>query len=498
MDVWTDIRRRVLVEGESIRSIQREYGFHFQTIKKVLGHAAPPGYRLSRPRGRPKIQPFLPVIHEILKQDKQAPRKQRHTAKRIFVRLKEEHGFQGGYTIVKDVVRALRLKQREVFVPLSHRPGEAQVDFGQAEVIEDDGPRKAALFVMSLPYSDAVFVQLYPKECMEAFLDGHVRAFAFFGGVPRRISYDNTKLAVAKIIGGRGRQITRGFQRLVSHYLFETHFCRVRRANEKGHVENLVGYGRRNFLVPVPRVARYDAFNEHLVEQCRKELSRHLRGKSATKGELLEEERSAFLPWPKQGFKARRVVSTRANSLSLVRFDGNDYSVPTAHAYHRVTVVGAIDEVRLVAGDRVVARHRRIWDKERVCFDPIHYLALLERKPGAFDFARPLEDWDLPEVFTVLRGRLEADFGHEGTRDFIKVLRLLERFSLRELTRAVEKALAIDVLDVEAVRLILEGLRERPAALFRLDGRPHLSHVRVQAPDLASYAALTAPAGGGV
>jgi hypothetical protein len=350
-----------------------------------------------------------------------------------------------------------------------------------------------ALFVMTLPYSDAIFVCAFPRECTEAFLEGHARAFAFFGGVPRRISYDNTRIAVSKITGGRGREVTDEFRRLRSHYLFEAHFCLVRRPNEKGHVETLVGYARRNFLVPVPCLHDgLEGLNARLEADCHADLGRRLRGKPATKAELLAEERAALLPLPAEAFEAARVEPTSADSLSLVRFDTNDYSVPTEFAHRRVTAIGTIDAVRIAVGDRVVAVHRRSWGREGVTYDPVHYLALLERKPGALDFAAPLEGWELPVCFGVLRRRLEAEFGGPGTRQFIKVLRLLEGASLPELPRAIERALELGTADADAVRLILEHRRERPAGLFCLDGRPHLKMVGVPAPDLSAYTSLTA------
>jgi transposase len=493
MENWAEIRRRVLVDGLSKRAACREYGIHWGTLRKVLEHPEPPGYRRSAPRPRPKLDPFLPVIHQILEGDKKAPKKQRHTARRIFERLRDEHGYTGGLTAVKDTVAAWKRRSAEVFVPLAHPPGEAQVDFGQAEVTLDGQTTTVALFVMTLPYSDAVFVCAFPRECTEAFLEGHVRAFAFFGGVPRRISYDNSKIAVAQITGGRGRKVTDAFLRLKSHHLFEGHFCLVRRPNEKGHVETLVGFARRSFLVPVPVVSGgLGEFNARLEAGCREDLERRLWGKPAAKAELLAEERSSLLPPPAEAFVAARVEPRRADSLSLVSFDANQYSVPTEFAHHPVTVVASVDTVRIVAGDHVAATHARCWDRERVFYEPVHYLALLERKPGALDFAAPLAGWELPVCFGVLRRRLEAEFGGPGTRQFIKVLRLLERAGLGELTRAVERALELGADDADAVRLILEHRREQPVGLFCLDGRPHLKLVAVPTPDLMAYSSLTA------
>lgn len=492
MGKWAEIRRLVLVEGRSRRSVCRDFDIHWDTLKKILGHTEPPGYRQNHPREKRKIGPFLPVIEEILRQDRDVHRKQRHTAIRILHRLKSEHHYAGGYTAVKEVVRDWRAKSAEVFVPLSHPPAEAQVDFGQAEIFLKGESITVALFVMTLPYSDAIFCCVFPQECTEAFLDGHRRAFEYFGGVPQRISYDNSKIAVKKVLGKRARELTAEFLRLQSHYLFAHHFCLVRRANEKGHVENLLGFGRRNFLVPIPQVDTLERLNSQLESACREDLDRSLRGKGGSKAELLAEERGQLLPLPAERFEARRVRTAQANSLSLVRFHRNDYSVPTAYAHHPVTAVGGIEQVRILFADQVIATHPRHWGKHRVIFDPVHYLALLERKPGAFDMARPLEQWQLPECFALLRRRLEHEWEAEGTRRFIKVLRLLESTTLRQLTDAVEHALSIGIDDDDAIRLILEHRREQPVALFRLDDRPHLKLVAVQRPDLTGYRCLLA------
>jgi len=258
MELWTEVRRRVLTGEISRRKACTQYELHWQTLQKILGHVEPPGYRGGKPRQRRTMERFLPLIAEILLSDAKAPKKQRHTAKRIFDRLKVERGYTGGYTMVKDAVQKWKAVTKEVFVPLSHPPGEAQVDFGFAYVDVAGERQQVALFVMSLPYSDALYIQAFPRECTEAFLEGHNRAFRFIGGVPRKIRYDNSKIAVAKITGSRERQVTKEFQRLQSHYLFQAQFCLVRRANEKGHVECLVDYGRANFLVPVLSVGAHN------------------------------------------------------------------------------------------------------------------------------------------------------------------------------------------------------------------------------------------------
>jgi transposase len=489
MNEWTTIRRRVLVEKDSKRSVCLEFGIGWRTLEKILAHPAPPGYRRQAPWGKPKLGPFLPVIEEILEADKTAPAKQRHTAKRIFERLRDEYGYEGGITQVTETVAQARRHGKEVFVPLVHRPGHAQYDFGEATVIIAGETTKAALSVMTLPYSDVFHVSAYPRECTESFQAGHVAGFDFFGGVPVRTSYDNSRIAVKKVVG-RERELTDEFLRLESHFLFDHHFCRVARGNEKGHVESLVGFGRRNFLVPVPSFGSFAELNAHLEASCIADMGRSVRGKPEGKAERLETDRAAMLPIPDDIFEIRRVVQAGANSLSLVRFDRNDYSVPTDHAHHPVTALGGIEDVRIVVGTEVVATHKRCWTKEEILFDPRHYLALLERKPGALDFARPLENWNLPACFALLRRRLEADLGSIGTREYIKVLRLMEKATVAELAGAIEVALSIGATSADAITLILFHRQERPAGLFSLDGHPHLKSVAVESIDLGAYDAL--------
>ncbi len=487
MEMWTQVRRSVLTDKMSKRKACKKYKIHWDTLEKILAAPEPRKKRREADRKKPVLGPYLPVIHAILEADKDAPKKQRHTAKRIFERLRDEEGCIGKITVVQDAVRAWKQKQQEPFLPLSHRPGEAQFDFGEAQVVYRGRRMKAAFFVMSLPYSDAFFCQAFPRECTETFQEGHKRAFKFFGGVPNRISYDNSKIAVARIVGRRGATPTEGLLRLESHYLFNHHFCLVRRPNEKGHTENLVGFARRNFMVPIPTFDDFEQFNDALAEACLKDLERKLRGTAGTKRELLAKDRFAMFPLPSTSFEARRTETRTANSLSLVRFDRNDYSVPTAYAYHPVTVIGGIDRVCFLVHDRVVAEHVRDWGRANVHYDPLHYLALLERKPNGLDFGRPFEDWNLPQPFDLIRRRLEVSLDEQGRREFIKILRLLEKYSLAELTTALRRALQINAMTADAVGLLVRQGREVPARYFSLDGRLHLQGHDVPPPQLSIY-----------
>ena len=496
MDWWTKIRLEVLRGETSKREILRRKGIHWETLKKILEYSEPPGYRMETPRPKPKIGPFLEQIDQIIKEDKHLPKKQRHTAKRIYERIKEM-GYQGKYTQVKEAVREIKRLNKEVFMPLDHQAGEAQVDFGYALAKVSGTLRKVAFFVMVLPYSDVFFVMAFDRECTESYWEGHARAFEFFGGVPQRISYDNSRVLVSTIIGPHKRKLTDGFLKLQSHYLFREHFCRVRRPNEKGVVEGVVKFTRLNFFVPVPQVADLEELNAKLIELCREDMKRRLRGKSGTKAELLKEDQAVFLDLPPVPFDACRKQPTRASSLSLVRFDDNDYSVPVDYAHHEILIKGYVDRVVLCHKEKVVAEHKRSWGKEGVFFNYLHYLPLLERKPGSLDYARPLVDLRLPECFEVLRRRLvvEEEKEGEGTREFIRVLRLLEDYPMAKLKEAVEKGLKIRGHSRDVIAQFLIPLFSWEQTTFILANRQHLRLVKVAGPDITAYRALLSEGG---
>ena len=496
MEWWAKIRLEVLREERKKREVLRREGIHWETLKKILKYPEPPGYQMKEARPKPKIGSYLERIAQIIEEDKTVPKKQRHTAKRIYERIREM-GYEGKYTQVKEAVRELLRVTQEVFMPLIHRAGEAQVDFGYALVKISGVLRKVGFFVMVLPYSDAFFIMAFERECTESHWLGHVQAFESFGGVPNRISYDNSKVLVSKIIGSRNRILTDGFLKLQSHYLFREHFCRVRRANEKGVVEGVVKFARLNFFVPVPQVRDLNELNSKLAQMCREDLKRHLRGKVGTKAERLQEDQAAFLPLPVVAFDACRKQPTRANSLSLVRFDDNDYSVPVSYAHHEILVKGYVDRVVLCHLDRVVAEHLRSWGKEGIFFDYHHYLPLLEQKPGSIDHARPLMDLNLPDCFDTLRRRLQGEETKEGEglREFIRILRLLEDYPMVKLREAVEKALLIQAHSRDAVLQFLVPRFSWQNTTFLLDGCKHLRMVKAGKPDLSAYRDLLSQGG---
>jgi transposase len=496
METWAEIRRRVASGELSLRRACRSYHLNFRTVRKIVHQHDPPSYQATKQRTKPVLGPFLPLVHQILEEDRHAPPKQRHTARRIYDRLCEDHHYRGCPSIVRAAVAAWKQEQAEAFVPLVHPPGEAQCDFGRA-MVEVAGVRhKAALFVLTLPHSNVRFACLFPRECSETFQEGHVRAFAFLGGVPQRVRYDNSRLAVVRCEGRHRRRTSDEFARLQGHFHFQSQFCGVRQAQEKGHVENGVGYVRRNHLVPVPRASTWEEVNSQLTAACQRELEKPPPRGTRSRAELLAEDRRAFLALPGEPFLARRLDVVTINTLALGRFDTNDYSVPTRYVRQTLSVTGTIDRVQFRHRGAVVAEHPRCWGRKQVTFEPLHYLALLEGKPFAFDSAKPLQGWKLPACFAALRRRLEEADPAGGTRKYIQVLRLLEQHPVAVLQAAVERALRLGLVDANAIRLLVEKAGEQPRQKdFDLSDRPRLSAVQVPEPDLAGYAQLTSVKG---
>ena len=379
-------------------------------------------------------------------------------------------------------------------MPLSHAPGHAQCDFGEALVIIGGVERKAHYFVLDLPHSDGCFIKAYPAETTEAFLDGHVSAFALLGGVPQSILYDNTKLAVARILGDGRRQRTRAFAELQSHYLFEDRFGRPGKGNDKGKVEGkvegMVGYVRRNFLVPIPSFESFAALNAHLERRCLERMDARLRGHSESIGQRMERDLEALLPLPSVPYDACDRQPGRVSSLSLVRYRTNDYSVPVAYGHRDVLLRGYVDEVVISCGSEVIATHPRSYDRDDFVYDPLHYLPLLEQKTGALDQAAPLQGWGLPEEFSTLRRLLESRMGQRGKREFVQVLRLLETFSQEEVHSAVKDAIHLGAVSFDAVKhLVLCRLEGRPPRLD-LELYPYLPRVRVSTTSAGDYMSL--------
>ena len=492
MDLYLKVRHAHFEDGLSGRQIARDFGISRDSVSKMLAYSEPPGYRRTAPVKRPKLDPYTGQIDHWLAEDKVRPRKQRHTAKRIFERLRDECRYDGGYTIVKDYVRAQKRGSREMFVPLSHPPGHGQADFGEALVVIGGIEQKAYFFAFELPHSDACYIRAYPAANTEAWLDGHVHAFAFFGAVPRSVLYDNDRCLVAKIMLDGTRKRTQRFSAMLSHYVIGDRYGRPGKGNDKGKVEGLVGFGRRNFMVPMPRFADWDAFNDYLEEQCRKRQADILRGQKISIGERLEADLAAMRALPATPFEACDLQSGQVTSTSMVRYRGNDYSVPVAFGHREVWIKGFVGRVVIGCAAEIIADHPRSYDTGDMVFDPVHYLALIERKIMSFDQAAPLQNWELSDAFATLQRLLEARQGKAGKREYVQVLRLLERFELDVLHAAIKDALRMGAISFDAIKHLLLCRVERRPPRLDLDVYPFLPRTNIATTTASSYMSLLA------
>jgi hypothetical protein len=297
---------------------------------------------------------------------------------------------------------------------------------------------------------------------------------------------------VAKILPDGTRQRATLFSGFLSHYLFRDRYGRPGKGNDKGNAEGLVGYSRRNFMVPIPRFATWDAFNTDLEDQCRKRQADVLRGQSETISQRLARDLAVMSELPAAPFDACDQATGRVSSQALVRYKTNDYSVPVAYGHRDVWVRGYVDEVVIGCGGEVIARHPRCHDREDMVFDPVHYLPLIERKINALDQAAPLAEWDLPPEFATLRRLMEARTIKAGRREYVQVLRLLETFDIDDLHAAVKKALQLGAVGFDAVKhLVLCHVEKRPPKLD-LDVYPYLPRANVATTSAANYMSLLA------
>ena len=485
------IRRKVLLDGQSQRDVARELGHSRKTIAKALVHASPPGYQMGVERKCPVMDAYRPVIEQWMEADKTAPPKQRHTASRIYERLRDEHEFMGNEGTARRFVAKLKAQQpREAFMPLLFDAGEeAQVDWGEAKVIENGIQRTVQLFCMRLSHSKASFVYPYERATMEAFLDGHVRAFTFFGGVPKRLAYDNLKSAVTHVGRGRERKLNERFLQLRSFYLFDTRFCNIASGNEKGDVENLVKRCQRTYLTPVPAVTSIGTdLAQRLRESCERDLLKVDDHQTQSRAQLLEKERAAFVPLPAAVFRACREESTHVSKQLLVRFDGNDYSVPTEQAHQPCVVRGFVDRVEIEVNHQQVAVHPRCYGQGEFVLEPLHYLKLLERKPGSLDNARPFKQRDWGDELGAMRKELEyRQPGGVGTGQFIEILQLALKHPMEAVKRAVGVCVDRRAYSAAAVLNVLRNEPQRPLARLDLSGRDELSGIGAGIRPLSIY-----------
>jgi transposase len=462
-------------------------------VRQILAEALPKPYTRSKPPPAPILGRFHAFINATLAADELAPPKQRHTAMQLFRRLREEHGYQGGYDQVRRYVGKHRRDRRETFIPLAHDPGQRlEADFGHIHVDFADGRRPVPVLVTAWAYSNYPFVMALPSERTEAILAGLVEAFTFFGCVPHEVWWDNPTTVVSQIFQGRQRRPNERYAALASHYTFEPLFCMPARGNEKPYAENRVKVVQRQWATPVPQAADRTALNAYLRDRCTAEADRTVAGREESIGQRFLRDRAEALPLPPRPFDACVVQAAQVDKYQTVRFDRNRYSVPRACAYHAVMVKGYIDRIEVVDAGQVVARHERSYGRDQQVLDPLHYLAALGRRPAALDHAPVLRDWHLPASFTQLRQALEARHGATaGARHYVRVLQLLAEHPLERVQEAVAGCLHRDELHAERIHARLRQLAspsDNP-----LSPVTPLCQYQVPRPDLGRFDQLLTP-----
>ena len=501
MDQKAKIRHMVLVEGKSRRQVARETGHSRNTIKKMLKNAEVPRYEKKVERAAPILGPYKELIEMWVQEDEKKAKKERRTATRMYHLLKAEHGYAGAESSLRAYVGKLRRKRRaRVYVPLAYDPGEtAQVDFGEGLVEVGGKVVKAQLFLMWLGYSGAVLVQAYPAQTQEVFFAGHAAAFAFFGGVPREVWYDNLKNAVYKLLRGRNRKEQDSFISFRSHYLFEAQYCNPRSGWEKGGVEGKVGYSRRNWLIGARGFEDWDDLNAYLRQQCELEQQRTLKGRKESIGEQLATEQSHLLPLPAP-YPCCKTVAVKANKLSLVNFATNRYSIPVAHVQENLTLRAYVDRIEISTGTEMVARHRRCWERHQDILQPRHYLPLLAQRPRAFEHAKAIREWrqTWPEAFDITYARLKERYEPaQATRMFISILQMGATHSEQALALALEEALAYECLQPSCIQELLRRRQEEASpSPLSLRSHPQLADIQVSLPAIQHYDQLLSQWGG--
>jgi transposase len=464
------IRQAYYREGKTIRQIAREQHHSRKVVAEALQDAVPRQYTLQQPRPSPVVGSVIPIIDQWLLDDQQRPKKQRHTAHRVWQRLHDEYQFPGAESTVRRYVREHRpvsdgARAQLAMIPLAYQPGQdAQADFFEAQVIMGGKLIVAHACAVRLCYSKLPFLMAFPHERQEAFLEGLARSLECFEAVPARISFDNPTTLVRRILEGHNREEQDAFVAFRSHYVFASYFCTPREGHEKGEVENLAGASRRNFFVPLPQVASFAELNAYLRACCEKQKARRLRGETKTIGELWQKEKALMRGLPQTTYPIGRLVPAIVSRSAQVTFETNRYSVPALYQKREVLIRASVWQIDVLAdrGSTLIASHVRSYEREQDILDPRHYLGLLAQRPGALEHCKAIQQWERdgrwPTVFgqylTALR-RAHPGGSQAATREYVKILALYADPAGAALPEVLEQAQGLRCFSLEGVKLLL-------------------------------------------
>ena len=478
-------------EGLSLREIARQTHKDFRTVQKYA-------YREDwNPQVKPKMEvddypvlgEYIPTINEWLEQDEREPRKQRHTISRVFKRLQEENGFKGSYATVKRYVTRKRdemQKRKESFLPLDHPPGHAQVDFGKFKYYDAfDRECKGYALVVSFPYSNAGWMQAFPSENQECLLTGLKRVFYHIGGVPTRCRCDNMTTAVAQVLKGTERVITDGFYRFMLHHRFKADFCTPDKGNEKGNVENKVGYTRRNMLVPVPVISDFDAFNDELLRRCDADHDRNHYERGELIRELWEDEKQTLLTLPEHEYEVFSYDSLKVDKWGFIRVDTHKYGLSPELANEIVQVKTYFDRIEVFYDHSLLKEFRRSYEKNGMDCDWKDYLPSLVKKPGATEHTRFFNQ--MPKLWQEY---LKSVTGRERKSALLLLSEIVNDGNESLCDEALELAGEYGVLNSDNIRqcYVFISKPEKDPPPLQLAAAPPLLNYR---PDLSVYDRLT-------
>lgn len=499
MEMYEYIRFSHHKLGHSIRRIHRTTGLARKTIRKVL-EGQVPAYRTQRSRQSPVIGPYLETIESWLIKDKRMPKKQRHTASRIYQRLVDEYGYEGSQPTVLRAVRILReqldISHKEAFIPSDPEKREgAEMDWGELYVDLKGKRTRVYLFTMRSKFSGKTFARLYPVMTQECFFDGHIRAFAYFEGVFEKVIYDNLKTAVKKVLKGRERIEQEAFTYFRSHYSYEAQFCSICKGSEKGGVEGSVGYVRRNFLTPILKVSSLEEANDYLLDKCLNHNQNVTHGQKQPVGVLHSLEQPRLLQIPKAIYSNYTLHPAIVDKYLTVRIKRNRYSVPGSFRNKEVVVELGLDEVRIVHKNQLIAKHKREHLKDRWVINPWHYMEALQRKPGALQSSRILTEieqgWD-PVVKKTYDLHVQKYGAFNGAREFISTLLCFKDRPYEDMIAVLELALEQKTVSKETVELIAETTGENivsieEAAVSRISA---IANFSIPEADVSQFDAL--------
>ncbi|WP_408008059.1 IS21 family transposase [Pseudalkalibacillus sp. A8] len=489
------------VEGQSQRQIAQKLGISRNTVSKYLKKSESPTtlYRqkvYKTKESSDETKRVLPIIDQWLEDDLKRWGKQKHTAAKIYRRLVDEYDFGGSASNIRKVVAKRKKKMQEVFIPLEFQLGQQfQFDWGEADIILQGKTRRVFLFCIQLSASRLRFVRAYLHEKQEAFLDGFVHAFEFFGGVPTEGLFDNLKTAVQKILKGRDRLEQEAFMALQAHYLFKAEFCNVRSGNEKGRIEGTVGYIRRNALVPYPEIQSLEELNDYLEKWCLKEAGRtKVPYTKETVEQMWVQEKEQLYSLPNNKFEACKLVSCQVSKTSLITIETNQYSVPCSYVGQAVWAKIFVDRVIVVAQNQVIAEHTRSYERNEMTTVLNHYLEALLKKPRAIRDAHAFQSDEIPNVFRRFHRKMREQEGAIGDRKFIRLLLLHREIGMNTLTLALEEAEKTEIYRYEVVHDRIQKLMNRSFPIHDLSKEKmptSLLDYKIQKSNVEQYGQLT-------